>query len=79
MFFRLGRLRVGVLVEVKRAGQWLPFRAVSVAEYPKNRFPSAKVYGPTPDSQLRLITCGGGFDHRRGSYRDNIVVFAVGA
>ncbi|GIH14640.1 class F sortase [Rugosimonospora africana] len=79
VFFRLDDLRVGALIEVERAGQWLSFRAVSVAEYPKNAFPSAKVYGPTPDAQLRLITCGGGFDRRRGSYRDNIVVFAVGA
>jgi hypothetical protein len=79
VFFRLDRLRVGALIEVERAGHWVSFRAVSVAEYPKNAFPSAKVYGPTPDPQLRLITCGGGFDRRRGSYLDNTVVFAVAA
>jgi hypothetical protein len=26
--------------------------------------------------ELRLITCGGTFDRARGSYRDNLVVFA---
>jgi hypothetical protein len=25
---------------------------------------------------LRLVTCGGDFDSRRRSYRDNIIVFA---
>jgi hypothetical protein len=25
---------------------------------------------------LRLITCGGEFDRARGSYRENLVVFA---
>jgi hypothetical protein len=25
---------------------------------------------------LRLITCGGTFDRDRGSYRDNLVVYA---
>jgi hypothetical protein len=79
VFFRLDRLDPGALIEVERAGHWLSFRAVSVAEYPKNAFPSAAVYGPTPDPQLRLITCGGVFDHERGSYLDNIVVYAVAA
>jgi hypothetical protein len=33
--------------------------------------------GPTPDRQLRLITCGGVFDHSLRSYKDNLVVYAV--
>ncbi|GAA4578166.1 hypothetical protein GCM10023176_53540 [Micromonospora coerulea] len=41
------------------------------------RFPTARVYGPTPGPELRLVTCGGEFDRRRGHYRDNVVVFAV--
>ena len=40
-------------------------------------FPDAAVYGPTPDPQLRLITCGGDFDRSRRSYYDNVVVYAV--
>jgi hypothetical protein len=42
----------------------------------KNTFPTDAVYGDTPDSQLRLITCGGKFDRKAHSYVDNIVVFA---
>jgi hypothetical protein len=79
VFFRLDRLRPGARIEVERAGRWLSFRAVSIAEYPKNAFPTAEVYGPTPDPQLRLITCGGAFDRGHGSYLDNTVVYAVAA
>ncbi len=52
------------------------FRVTKVASYLKKAFPSEEVYGPTPGSSLRLITCGGSFDRDRGSYRSNIVVFA---
>jgi hypothetical protein len=42
----------------------------------KDKFPTAAVYGAVPDSELRLITCGGVFDRSRGSYLSNVVVFA---
>jgi sortase (surface protein transpeptidase) len=35
------------------------------------------VYGPTPDAELRLITCGGTFDPALGSYLSNTVVYAA--
>ena len=44
--------------------------------YPKAGFPTAAVFGPVPLAGLRLITCTGAFDRARGSYRDNLVVFA---
>ena len=31
------------------------------------------VYGPTPDAELRLITCGGIFDPQLRSYLSNTV------
>jgi hypothetical protein len=34
------------------------------------------VFGPAPWAALRLVTCGGDFDRARGSYLDNLVVFA---
>jgi hypothetical protein len=79
VFYKLGDLRVGDLIEVQSGGEWIPFRMVAREQYPKNHFPTASVYGPTPGPELRLITCGGSFDHSKGSYRDNIVVYAVDA
>ena len=43
----------------------------------EDRFPTAAVYGPVPDAELRLITCGGIFDNATGSYLSNVVVYAV--
>jgi sortase (surface protein transpeptidase) len=79
VFYRLHGLRSGARIEVESDGRWLGFRATSVARYPKSTFPTAEVYGPTPDAQLRLITCGGDFDRAHRSYLDNVVVFAVAA
>jgi hypothetical protein len=78
IFFRLRELRPGDAVLVNRSdGRTARFRVVEVQRYPKNAFPAARVYMPTPDAALRLITCGGSFDYSRRSYRDNIVVYAV--
>ena len=45
--------------------------------YAKDEFPTGAVYGPTPDAELRLITCGGVFDSGLGSYLSNTVVYAT--
>ncbi len=53
------------------------FRVTAVQEYLKDKFPTQAVYGPTPDAELRLITCGGAFDPATGHYLSNIVVYAT--
>jgi sortase (surface protein transpeptidase) len=77
VFFHLPELRKGAIVEVTRGGAQVKFRVLAVKKYPKAEFPTDEVYGPTPNAQLRLITCGGAFDHSRKSYVDNVVVYAV--
>ncbi|NYF54314.1 sortase domain-containing protein [Micromonospora purpureochromogenes] len=79
VFARLGELRAGDRIEVWRGGQRLAFRVTGSLRTRKDAFPTATVYGPTPGSELRLVTCGGAFDRRSGHYRDNVVVFAVAA
>ena len=76
VFYRLDELRPGGSVEVMRAGSWVTFRVLATHRYPKNKFPTDEVYAPTPNAQLRLITCGGRFDSDAASYDDNIVVYA---
>jgi Sortase domain len=62
---------------VRRAdGATVAFAVTEIAVYPKDAFPTDRVYGPTPGPELRLITCGGSFDRSAGSYRDNTVVYA---
>jgi sortase (surface protein transpeptidase) len=77
VFFRLYQLHADDLIQVQRGTRWVIFRVFATGRYPKDRFPTAEVYGPTPDAQLRLITCGGVFNKTRRSYVDNVVVYAV--
>jgi hypothetical protein len=77
VFARLSQVGLGAVIGVDEDGTWLTFHVVSVDRYPKTAFPTAQVYGPTPDAELRLITCGGVFDHTHKSYLDNVVVYAV--
>jgi len=77
VFFYLSRLRPGDLVVITRAdGRIVSFAVDSVASFAKSDFPTQLVYGVTHYPALRLVTCGGQFDRRTGSYDDNIVVFA---
>jgi hypothetical protein len=78
IFFRLNTLRRGDRIYVRRAnGTLVEFRVTSVQSYLKDHFPTEDVYGPVPDAELRLITCGGTFDYATGHYLSNIVVYAV--
>jgi hypothetical protein len=77
VFYKLHQLKAGDPIDVQRDGKWLTFNVTASEHYAKAKFPSGRVYGPTPVPELRLITCGGEFDQNRHSYRDNIVVFAV--
>lgn len=77
VFYDLHRSRPGDRVRVERAdGRTAAFTVRRVAQYPKDRFPTEEVYGDVDTAQLRLITCGGSFDHAARSYRSNIVVYA---
>ena len=78
VFFRLAGLRPGDPIYVRRSdGSTVEFRVTAVKSYLKDHFPTEAVYGPTPDAELRLITCGGAFDPATGHYLSNIVVFAT--
>ena len=77
VFFWLRAMRPGERVYVRRAdGTLAVFTVTAVRMYPKDRFPTAAVYGPVPDAELRLITCGGTFDYSTRSYLSNVVVYA---
>jgi sortase (surface protein transpeptidase) len=78
VFFRLAVLRAGDPIWVRRSdGSAVVFRVTAVRGYRKDHFPTQAVYGPAPDAELRLITCGGAFDAATGHYLSNIVVYAT--
>jgi LPXTG-site transpeptidase (sortase) family protein len=77
IFFWLKKMRPGERIYVRRAdGTLAVFTVTAVRIFTKSNFPTAMVYGPVPDAELRLITCGGTFDYARGSYLSNVVVYA---
>jgi sortase (surface protein transpeptidase) len=78
VFYRLAELRRGDRIYVLRADRTTAeFRVTAVRSYLKDRFPTRSVYGPVPDAELRLITCGGAFDYATGHYLSNIIVYAT--
>jgi hypothetical protein len=77
VFWRLHEIKKGQVIEVTRAdGKVAKFKVDMVKQYPQNKFPTEKVYGNIDYAGLRLITCGGTFNHLKQRYSDNTVVFA---
>lgn len=78
VFFDLKKVRKGDTIKVNvSAGTTTTFVADRVITTPKDGFPTDEVFGPTPDAELRLITCGGPYDRTVGGYVDNTIVFAT--
>jgi hypothetical protein len=78
VFFGLSSLKKGDIALVRRAdGTTVTFVVQSIESFPKDEFPTERVYGSTEGPELRLITCGGEFDRRSDHYLNNIVVFAT--
>jgi Sortase domain len=76
VFFRLPQLRPGDHVYVTRSDKTTAeFDVTEVQTYAKDKFPTQAVFGATPDSELRLITCGGTFDPATKHYLSNVVVY----
>ncbi|MEO6996624.1 MAG: class F sortase, partial [Terracoccus sp.] len=77
VFLRLRELKVGDPVVVTRHdGTKVTFTVDGVQTFTKTHFPTEATYGPVPGPALRLITCGGTYDHANKSYESNVIVFA---
>ncbi|MFD9790779.1 class F sortase, partial [Streptomyces sp. NPDC059070] len=76
VFANIAMLRPGRLVEARRAdGRVAVYTVDAVRKFDKAHFPDEEVYGARARPELRLITCGGRFDRKKG-YESNVVVFA---
>ncbi|MFJ4717395.1 class F sortase [Streptomyces sp. NPDC088785] len=77
VFYNLGAVKPGMTVDVTRADKRTAhFTIDSVDVYDADDFPDDKVYADTGRPELRLITCGGGFDRQLRRYEGNVVVSA---
>ena len=78
VFYKLGAVHIGDPIDVLRADKSVArFTITAVRRFPKDNFPTNLVYGDTSQAALRIVTCGGAFDHKSGHYKDNVVVFAT--
>jgi len=77
-FWKLPDVQPGQDIVVTRAdGSRILFTVDRLEQHRKDAFPTDAVYGPRPETALRLITCGGPFEPALGDhYRDNVIVFA---
>ncbi|MFG3102839.1 class F sortase [Streptomyces sp. NPDC048182] len=79
VFYQLSTLEPGETIRVVRAGgEVAEFTVDDVEVLTRDGFDAQQAYGPrtTGRAELRLITCGGTFDHAKGAYTANVVVSA---
>ncbi|MDF6020853.1 class F sortase [Streptomyces sp. JH34] len=79
VFYGLSAAKPGEKVRVSRSdGKTAEFTIDDVQVFTRERFDAQKAYGPREDgrAELRLITCGGTYDHKSRAYTANVVVSA---
>ncbi|MFE4449502.1 class F sortase [Streptomyces sp. NPDC056796] len=79
VFYGLSAARPGEKVRVSRSdGKIAEFTIDDVQVLTRKRFDAQKAYGPREDgrAELRLITCGGTYDHASHAYTANVIVSA---
>jgi hypothetical protein len=77
VFARLHQLRPGdELLVSQRGGTTSRFIIGRLERHPKTALPTNRIWTTATRPLLRLITCGGSFDHSTGHYRDNLIVYA---
>ncbi|MFG2795156.1 class F sortase [Streptomyces pseudovenezuelae] len=77
VFHDLKKIKEGADITVTdKSGKALHFTVTATESVAKNAFPTEKVYGPTQERALRLITCDGDFD-AQGHPVDNLIVYAT--
>ncbi|MDQ0779287.1 sortase (surface protein transpeptidase) [Streptomyces aurantiacus] len=76
VFHDLGKITKGADITVTDSrGASARFTVTGTQSVSKNSFPTEKVYGPTDERALRLVTCDGDFD-AQGHPVNNLIVYA---
>ncbi|MCA0986731.1 class F sortase [Guptibacillus algicola] len=76
VFYHLEDLSEGDEVFVtNKDGETLTFVVTGKERYPFQNAPIEKIFGPTDDANLNLITCTGNFSQSHGTHEERLVVF----
>lgn len=76
VFYRLRELEPDDRVTVHHDLGAVTFVVDSLEQVNKDALPVERIWNDTTEPVLRLVTCGGAFDHSTGHYLDNIIVYA---
>lgn len=77
VFFKVSTLEVGdKIIITDDKGKDRTFIVTSVVEYPYNDFPLQKVFGPSSDAMLNLISCKGEWNEKTHNYSHRTVVYS---
>lgn len=77
VFYDLGALTAGDRIFVARDdGSTATFVVQGREQRPKEALPGDRIWAPSAEPRLTLITCGGVFDRGTGHYTDNVIVYA---
>jgi len=78
VFFPLRNLSKGDVVIVKDAkGKAIEFAVEAVETYKTADAPIARIFGPTNESRLNLITCTGKYSRKKREHLERLVVYAI--
>ena len=74
----LKNLKPGDLITVGLSdGTHCQYKVTELAQIKKRAFDTPKVWGPTPNAELRIVSCGGPYIGPPDYYRDNLIGMAV--
>ncbi|MEI7631806.1 MAG: class F sortase [bacterium] len=77
VFWNLSKLNIADVVNITRSdGIMVQFIVSRIAQYDQDNFLTDEVYGNIDHAGLRIITCGGTFNHFTGHYSQNTVIYA---
>lgn len=77
IFYKLSTLEPGDTVEIVDVyNNTLVFTVQKKVAYPTDEFPLQKVFGPSSEKMLNLITCDGTFNQSRKLYSQRLVIFS---
>ncbi len=80
VFYELDALATGDEIHVRREdGSTTTFVVEELEQHPKDELPGDRIWAPSEEPRLTLITCGGVFDRATGHYTDNVIAYAVAA
>jgi hypothetical protein len=77
VFWNLSKLHLEDTVSITRSdGTTAQFIVSRIAQYDQDNFLTHEVYGNIDHAGLRIITCGGTYNHLTGRYSQNTVIYA---